>query len=211
VVGFFVVFPEEAPFEGRSQDRVKVLEGHIVVAEERTDAGVFNREEELEMIISEHEAGLLRYATRLLNDPNTAKDVVQGTFIKLCQGWQDGARPAKQLKGWLYRVTHNGAVDYIRKESRLKVLHETQAEETGMSEPPRQRGALQRKEAMDLALEHMRKLKPEEQQVVILRLQEGMSYREIAEVTKRSEGNVGCILHHAVKKLAKSLKQAGVV
>jgi RNA polymerase sigma-70 factor (ECF subfamily) len=170
-----------------------------------------SREAELEMIISEHEAGLLRYATRLLNDPSLAKDVVQETFIKLCRGWQNGSRPDTQLKGWLYRVTHNQAVDHIRKESRLRELHEAEAEERAAAEPPGQRPALDRDEAMALALKHIGRLKPEEQEVVVLRLQEGMSYRDIAEITQRTEGNVGCILHHAVKKLAKSLKQAGAV
>ena len=191
--------------------RVKVLEGQMIETGERSDTVQMGREEELEMIISEHEAGLLRYATRILNDPNAAKDVVQNTFIKLCHGWRNGSRPSDQLKGWLYRVTHNQAVDHIRKESRLKVLHTAQAEEVPHERPPNQTDDLNRREAMNLALEHLQKLKPEEQQIVILRLQEGMSYRQIADITKRTEGNVGCILHHAVKKLSLSLKRAGVV
>jgi RNA polymerase sigma-70 factor (ECF subfamily) len=167
--------------------------------------------EEIEMIMAQHQEALLRYATRILNDPHAAQDVVQNTFIKLCDGWKDGAKPSRQMKGWLYRVTHNQAVDYIRHESRLRVLHEKQGDEVPDFGPATQGRELEREEAMDLALEHLRKLKPEEQQVVILRLQEGMSYREIAEVTRRTEGNVGCILHHAVKKLSQSLKRAGVV
>jgi DNA-directed RNA polymerase specialized sigma24 family protein len=46
---------------------------------------------------------------------------------------------------------------------------------------------------------------------VILRLQEGLSYQEIAGITGRTEGNVGCILHHAVKKIAAGLKKSGVI
>jgi len=34
-----------------------------------------------------------------------------------------------------------------------------------------------------------------------------MAYKDIAHITGRSEGNVGNILHHAVKKLAKAVKQ----
>ena len=183
----------------------------MVATDEIAESIGINREAELEMIISEHEAGLLRYATRLLNDPSLAKDVVQETFIKLCRGWSNGSRPDQQLRGWLYRVTHNQAIDHIRKESRLKELHKAEAEERGSEESPRQRSSMDRDEAMALALQHMSKLKPDEQQIVVLRLQEGMTYKEIAEITQRTEGNVGCILHHAVKKLAKSLKQAGAV
>ena len=38
-----------------------------------------------------------------------------------------------------------------------------------------------------------------------------MSYKEIAEVLKRSEGYVGTLLHTATKKLTQSLRKAGVV
>lgn len=169
------------------------------------------RAESIEDVMAEYQAPLLRYATRLVNDPNAAQDVVQDTFIKLCRGWEDGARPTDKLKGWLYRVTHNHAVDYIRRESRLRVLHEKQAEKVETSTPAAATRSLEHEDAMKLALQHIRKLKPEEQQVVVLRLEEGLSYKEIAEITDRTAGNVGCILHHAVKKLSQSLKRAGAL
>jgi RNA polymerase sigma-70 factor (ECF subfamily) len=164
----------------------------------------------VEDVVAEYESALLRYATRLVNDTSAAQDVVQDVFIKLCRGWRNGSHPGEQLRSWLFRVTHNAAVDYIRRESRLRVLHERQAEHAAVEAPAGQRRTLLAKETHALVLEHLRLLDPREQQVVVLRLQEGMSYREIADVTGRSEGNVGCILHHALKKLAASLKRAGI-
>ena len=57
----------------------------------------------------------------------------------------------------------------------------------------------------------MRCLDPAEQQVLLLRIQESLSYREISLVTGRTEGNVGCILCNAVRKIGASLKKAGLV
>ena len=57
-----------------------------------------------------------------------AQDVVQNTFIKLFRKWKKGMQPSNRLKSWLYRVTHNEAVDLIRRESRLQVLHAKHAE-----------------------------------------------------------------------------------
>ena len=179
-------------------------------AESIAGATGMDRERAFEAVMAEHESGLLRYATRILRDADAAQDVVQDVFIKLYDGWRDGAQPARTLKSWLYRVTHNGAVDHIRKESRRRLLHERQAEEMNPTSGPDQHKKLADREAAALALAQMRALEPGEQQVVVLRLQEGMSYREIAEITKRSEGHVGCILHHAMKKMAAGLKRAGV-
>jgi RNA polymerase sigma-70 factor (ECF subfamily) len=169
------------------------------------------KEEKIQMIMNFHESALLRYATRMVNDPNAAQDVVQDTFIKLYNGWENGSRPTRQLKSWLYRVTHNNAVDYIRKESRLRVLHEKHGEDVKSLAPRKEKETVDREESMKLALEHIEKLKDNEREVIVLRLQEGLSYRQISEVTGETEGNVGYLLHHAVKKLSQSLKQAGAI
>ena len=62
-----------------------------------------------------------------------------------------------------------------------------------------------------LVLRHLHVLKPKEREVLILRLQEGMAYREIADAIGRSEGYVGTLIHSATKKLSERLRQAGVV
>ena len=161
----------------------------------------------METIVREHETALLRYATRILNNADTAQDIVQNVFIKLFKSRQGGSQPAKHMKAWLYRVTHNEAVDHIRRESRLSLLHERRAKEPVMECPNNLNCPSGSDERRDLVLQHLKRLHPREQQVVLLRLDEGLSYRDIAGITGRSEGNVGNILHHAVRKLSKSLEQ----
>jgi RNA polymerase sigma-70 factor (ECF subfamily) len=170
------------------------------------------RRAQMEAIVAEHETALLRYATRILSNPVAAQDVVQNVFIKLFQGWQPGTRPSDKLKSWLFRVTHNEAIDHVRHESRLSLLHEKQAEETQANACPDGRHCpMGEDDRKVMVLQYLRKLKAEEQQVVLLRLEEGLSYAEISAVTGRSEGNVGNILHHAVKKLSNELEKAGII
>ncbi len=47
-----------------------------------------------------------------------------------------------------------------------------------------------------------------EQEVVQLRLAQGLSYKQIADVTDLSVSHVGVLLHQAVKRLRQSLGQA---
>lgn len=166
---------------------------------------------DIEAVMTAHETALLRYATRLVRNPTLAQDVVQDTFIRFVRTWRDGAHPAEALGPWLYRVTHNVAVDYLRRENRLRFLHDRHAREREDVAPAGQRRQLERAEALEAARNGLRTLDPAEQQVAVLRFQEGRSYKEIGEITGRSEGNVGCLLHHAVKNLAAHLKKAGVV
>lgn len=160
----------------------------------------------MELIVNEHETPLLRYATRILSDAAAAQDVVQNVFVKLFREWRKGQRPSERLKGWLYRVAHNEAIDHMRRESRLRVLHEKHAEEQASgSDGIHCRAALEEKHRV--VLSELKRLHPREQQIVLLRLEEGLSYTEIARITGRSEGNVGNILHHAVRKLSVRLKE----
>ena len=158
----------------------------------------------MEAIVSEYEEALLRYASRILQNPFSAQDVVQNVFIQLCRKWKQGLQPSAHLKNWLYRVTHNEAVDHIRRESRRQKLHEKAAETfeevTGEAEDP---GVERRARVLDA----LKRLHPREQQVVLLRLEEGLSYAQISEITGRTQGNVGNILHHAIVKLSGSLAQ----
>jgi RNA polymerase sigma factor (sigma-70 family) len=62
-----------------------------------------------------------------------------------------------------------------------------------------------------VVLDHLDRLSPVERQVLLLRLEEGLSYQEIADVTERSVGNVGKVLHHAVRKVSEELKKTGVI
>lgn len=176
--------------------------------------GESDRARLMETIMTEHESGLLRYATRLVNNPDTAQDVVQNVFIKLYRNWPEGMQPSPKLKSWLYSVTHNEAVDTIRRESRLRLLHEKQAGDPTAA-PECADGihcpAASQDDRRATIMDHLRKLHPRQQQVLLLRLEEGLSYKEISAATGRSEGNVGNLLHHAVKDLAARLKRAGVV
>ncbi|MEI6971162.1 MAG: RNA polymerase sigma factor [bacterium] len=155
--------------------------------------------------MTQHEAALLRYANRIVGDAHLAQDVVQNAFVKLFAGWKDGTRPSDKLKTWLYRVTHNEAVDLIRRESRLQVLHQAHAEEKAAACPDGQHCAANGNEQFETVLRHLRRLEPLERQVLLLRLEEGLSYAEIAAVTGRTTGNIGCVLHNAVTKLSKIL------
>ncbi len=160
----------------------------------------------LDAAIEQHQSALLRYATRLLNSESFAQDVVQDAFIRLHARWDEVLGRGVPLRAWLFRATHNAAVDTIRKESRRRLLHQRQAEQAARLSAVDD-GALSEQHA--LVMQHLSVLKPKEREVLILRLQEEMTYQEIAEVVQRSEGYVGTLIHSATKKLGQRLRHAG--
>lgn len=158
-----------------------------------------------EGVVSEYEAALLRYATRILNDTSAAQDVVQETFIRLFRRWKEELKPSPQISSWLYRVAHNCAVDYLRKQMRRSLLHTRHSEEQDGYAPPDRGAAFRISDAAAKAAGALKALSLREQQLVILKVYEEKTYKEISAITGLSVGNVGYILHHAMKKLARSL------
>jgi len=163
-------------------------------------------EADMEAIIVAHESALLRYAAGILNDPHAAQDVVQNAFIKLFRLWKPGQQPSEAVRPWLFRVTHNEAVDHLRREGRIRLLHFKHAEERKATDNPGPSEA----DRLELVMNGVTQLPAPERQVFLLRLQEGLSYRQICEVTGKTQGYVGLLLHNAVRKLAKIVRDAGL-
>jgi RNA polymerase sigma-70 factor (ECF subfamily) len=161
----------------------------------------------MEQVVSAFEAPLLRYATRLLQNATLAQDVVQNVFIKLFRAWRAGMEPDERLQGWLFRVAHNEAVDLIRAEERRRRLHDAHAaDQTRCHDGLHCDAPADEREATVLRCLHA--LAPSERQVLLLRLQQGLRYEEIAAATGRTVGGVGNLLHHAVRKLAERVRRA---
>lgn len=149
--------------------------------------------------VARHQAPLLRYATRLLHgDADRARDVVQDTFVRLM------AQPPAQVDGhvaeWLFTVCRNRVTDVLRKEGRMSLFAEGQAERLVAAEP-RPGAGLERAEQHAAVLKLIGQLPPNQQEVVRLKFQNGFSYQEISRITSLSVTNVGFILHTAIKSL----------
>jgi len=162
-----------------------------------------------EAVVEKYEAALLRYAARLVSDADAAQDIVQNTFIKLSLHWKTKAdSPPAELSAWLYRVAHNNAVDYVRREARRHIFIARHAEEDSCQMEEHGSVASDKAEQV-MAL--LQTLTLRERQVVTLKVYEEKSYRDIAQITGISEGNVGYILHHALQKLASVMEKRGPI
>ncbi len=153
--------------------------------------------------VGRYEARLIRYATRIVGDAEQARDVVQDTFLRLC-----GARPGDvddHLAQWLFTVCRNRAYDVRRKEGRLSVLSEADLRRKPVM-GPRPFDALERKEKMQQVLELMETLPENQREVLSLKFQCELSYKEIAAVTTLPVGTVGYLIHAGVQTIRERIR-----
>ena len=151
--------------------------------------------------VARFEAPLLRFTTRLLGDADAARDVVQDAFLRLCT--QSRAEVDGHLAEWLYTVCRNRALDVLRKESRMNEtpLMTDAAPDGARSLEPEPSAALQSREAAGHLRLALGTLPPRTQEVLRLRFQEGLSYKEIAGVMQLTVSHVGVLIHNALKTL----------
>ena len=161
--------------------------------------------QQMDALLRRFERPLLQYATRILGDRDRARDVVQETFVKLQneKRQQLDHAPAK----WLFTVCRNGALNICRKEKRMTYLDQ-ELIETRESEEPAPNEKLEAKEASGFLLKILDTLPPRQQEVLQLKFQNDLSYREISEITQLSVSNVGVVIHNALKTLRQRYGQA---
>jgi RNA polymerase sigma-70 factor (ECF subfamily) len=153
-------------------------------------------------ILLKYEGDLLRYAQRIVGDPEQARDVVQETFLKLWR--QDRAELDGHLVEWLYTVCRNQAVDVRRKEQRMYTLAE-ESWAVRESAGPSPGTLAECRDSAAQVLDLVDGLPPNQQEVIRLKFQGGLSYREISRVTGLTVSHVGVLLHTGLKTIRMKL------
>ena len=154
--------------------------------------------------LQKYEVRLLRYARRIIGDPERARDIVQETFLKLCRHSPEELNG--RLAQWLYTVCRNQALDVKRKESRMTIV----ADQRVVPPDSPQSGSAHHVELQDeteRVLSEVERLSENQQECLRLKFQEGLTYREIAAVTGLSVSNVGFTIHAALKVLRLRLRE----
>ncbi len=159
----------------------------------------------LRSLLDRYERPLVRYAQSIVGDLESARDVAQETFIKYVETGgprADGAGEAdpRHIESWLFTVTRNRAIDCQRKQSRIIPMNPADYEQRSSDEP----GPVAVLESRELAgslLALLDALTENQREVIRLKFQNDLSYREIADITRLSVTNVGFLLHTGLKKL----------
>jgi len=154
--------------------------------------------------VERFEGPLTSYAARLLGDAESARDVVQDTFLRLCAQPRGPLEP--RLAEWLFTVCRNRALDVLRKESRMTQLSEEQVQ-VRTSPDPGPPDVAERRESTARVLHLLDALPPGQREVIRLKFQNGFSYQEISRISGYSVGNVGYLIHVGLKTIRGQLAE----
>lgn len=153
----------------------------------------------LSTLVERHHTAAYRVALSVTRNGDTAQDVVQDAFVKAFRAL-DTFRGEASFRTWLLTITANEARGALRKSGRLR---ETALDDVGpvvsdTMDPAEMAVMSQESKRARAMLETL----PEKQRLsVALRIDEGLSFREIGEMIGSSEGAARVNYFHGIRRL----------
>lgn len=166
---------------------------------ELVDRGRSGDESALDALVRRHHGAAYRTALAVTKNEDTAQDVVQDAFLKAFRAL-NGFRGDASFRTWLLTITANEARGAVRKSTRLR---ETAMDEVGPVRSddmdPAERTVVS--DESDRARAMLETLPEKQRMSIALRVDEGLSFREIGEVIGSSEGAARVNYFHGIRRL----------
>lgn len=167
-----------------------------------------------EELVLKYEKTVYNLALRMVGDRDDAFDMTQEAFIK-AYGSLSSFRGDSKFSVWIYRITTNVCLDFLRSKSRkqqvsLTVSYDDEDAQLDIPDPkaaPEQQ--LMQKMSMQSVEEGLKTLPDKQRQILVMRELGGMSYAEIGAALSLEEGTVKSRIFRARKRLCTFLLDSG--
>jgi len=157
------------------------------------------------LLVKKYQTSILSFTWSILKDKEKARDVTQDSFLQAYRNL-DKIDPSKSFKNWLFTIASNKSLDYLRKEkSILKTVQNFIFQrDNPVNQNEMERSVLVHRGKL---INWMDKLNDRERIFLHLKIQEGYTSPEIAEIFKCAESTVRVYIMNARKKLQNYFKE----
>lgn len=156
-----------------------------------------------EELIRHHQQGLFLFIYRIVNNSDDAEELAQEAWVRAYKSLK-GFKGKSGFKTWLYRIGMNLALNFRTRTKPIEELSEfLPAPDTYQPEE-----TFRQKQREEIVKEALLRLSVDQRTAIVLSLYERMSYKEIAEVMRRSVRAVDSLLVRARANLRQFLASA---
>jgi len=135
-----------------------------------------------------------------------AEDITHQVFMSAWQNVKSYEHRGHPFSSWLYQIARNQVVDFYRSRRNDTSIDAIDPEHFVIATSTAAEFAVPVKLEMEVIRRAMRQLKPEYEDVIILRFIEDLSLKEAASVLGKTEGAVKLMQHRAMNELKKLLR-----
>ncbi len=152
---------------------------------------------EFERLLAELRPRLHRYCARMTGSVIDGEDVLQETLVKAIEAFPHTG-PLANVEGWLFRIAHNAALDFMRRRARREGVQDGDEALETIADPD---SVIERRQAAAASLRTLMRLPVAQRSSVILMDVLGHSLEEISEVLESTVPAVKANLHRGRQRL----------
>lgn len=131
----------------------------------------------------------------------TAEDLTSKTFIKALEKINSFDSKKGLFSSWIYRIARNNVIDYYR--TNKKNFDISGIWDLGESKDFDK--TIDDRDKLAQVSRYLKKFKPEQREIIIMRIWDGLSYKEISEIIGKKEGNCKMIFSRTMTKLRQEI------
>ena len=131
--------------------------------------------------------------------PDGGDDVASEVWVSIVRGLDVFEGDEREFRGWVFTMAHRRAIDWGRRRRRR--LHAPLPDGVDPPSPTDASEAVWEASAVEAALALLRRLRPDQAEVVALRVIAGLTVAETAGVVGKSEGAVRVLCHRGLRAL----------
>lgn len=169
-----------------------------------------------DVLLKRHQDRIFNYILRVIKNEDIANDIFQETFVKAIQTIRQGRYTENgKFPAWISRIAHNLIIDYYRQE-KSENLQSADLSDVDI---------LNRKELCEDTIEDMiiseqirddvkyliQELPPLQREVLVMRYYQGLSFKEIAEITNVSINTALGRMRYAILNLRRIAEEKDII
>ena len=154
-------------------------------------------------LVKAYRPGLRAYLYGMVHDWETADDLTQETFVKLCLKKPRDKRTAS-FKTWLFTIGRRTALDHLRRQ-KIRTVPLDDCFDLSAGDTPETE--ILRKQATDRLYKALEQLQPQHRQILYLVYFESFAPAEVAKILGKSSHNTSALLYRAKQALRRELQE----
>jgi RNA polymerase sigma factor (sigma-70 family) len=147
---------------------------------------------------------IYNYVFYKTSNQEISEDIVSNIFLQALKSISKFNLEKGFFSAWLYKISQNKINDYYR----ARKINYSLEEAWGLKADNNTEKEYQSQAEKKLLYQAIKKLKREQQEIIILRVLQDLSYKEIAQITKKSEAASKMIFKRSIEKLKKEIPLA---
>lgn len=142
-------------------------------------------------------SNIYRFVLIKVSDKQVAEDLTQDIFLRTWQHLVD-KKNIKNFQAFIFRIARNAVIDHYRSSHKQELPLEYISESNRLHDDGKK---LDQSLDADEILKQLSKLKPEYQEILMLRYVEDLSINSISEILEKDKNTIRVMLHRATSKL----------